>query len=377
MAGQQRAAKLKVRSTDKPDPSIVLLTSLFVVAGLLLVFDTTYFYSKTYYGGGYAMIGKHLVSIVLGLIAMLVLSNTRSDTMERWARPAFIVATLAVVATAIPQIGTEVNGARRWISLGFFNLQPAEFAKLAFVVFVASELSRKGKKLADWRRGIGPILGFMVVLQLPLLLQPDFGSIVLVGLLAMSLMFLAGVPLRQLGVVCGGLGGLAAILIQAEPYRVKRFLCFLNPWEEAQGACYQLVQSFRTFASGGYTGIGLGSSLHKAGWLPEAHTDFVFAIVGEEGGLVGATIVLAFYSVFVYRGFRVAHRHPAQFGQLLAAGIALMFALQVLINMGVVLGMLPTKGLVLPFLSYGGSSMIVMLAAVGILMSVSRELRER
>jgi cell division protein FtsW len=377
MAGQQRAVKLRIRSTDRPDPSILLLTLLFVVAGVLLVFDTTYFFSKTYYGGGYAMIGKHITSILLGLIAMFALSQTRSDTIEKWARPVFVIATLAVAATNIPQVGTCTNGACRWISFGPFNFQPAEFAKLSFVVFASSELARKGKKLSQWREGIAPILGFMLVLQAPLLLQPDFGSIVLVGLLAMSLMFLAGVPIKQLGLVCGVLAACGAALVKAEPYRIKRFLCFLDPWEQSQGACYQLVQSFRTFASGGYTGIGLGSSLHKAGWLPEAHTDFVFAIIGEEGGLAGATIVLMFFSIFVYRGFRVAHRHPAQFGRLLAAGIALMFALQVLINMGVVLGILPTKGLVLPFLSYGGSSILVMLAAVGVLMSASRELRER
>jgi cell division protein FtsW len=200
---------------------------------------------------------------------------------------------------------------------------------------------------------------------------------VLICVLGGALMFLAGVPFWQLGslVGLGGVGIVAAVLL--EPYRLKRMLCFLNPDDDPQGACYQLIQSYRTFGSGGLMGIGVGASRQKAGWLPEAHNDFVFAVIGEEAGLVGACVILLLFAVLAYRGFRIAHRHPDAFGQLLAAGVTLAIVLQALINMGVVVGLLPTKGLALPFLSYGGSSTLVSLALIGILMSLSRELRER
>lgn len=374
---RQTTRRLRVRSSDRPDPAIAALTLLFVSVGVLMVFDTTYFYSQTYLGDGYMMLGKHGTSIVMGVILLLLMARTRSYHLERWARPALVIALLFVALTLIPGVGSCVKGACRWIRIGPLNFQPAELAKCTFVIYLAAELTRKGEELRDWRKGLLPTLAVVAGLAALFLKQPDFGTTVLIGALSFALMFLAGVPLRHLAACILPLVGAAVVLVQQEPYRLKRFLCFLDPWVEPQGACYQLVQSFRTFASGGITGSGLGSSMQKTGWLPEAHTDFVFAVIGEEGGLVGAIAVLLLFTLFSYRGFRVAHRHPQMFGQLLAAGITLLISLQVLINMGVVLGLLPTKGLVLPFLSYGGSSMMVTLACVGILMSLSRELRER
>jgi len=356
---------------------LVWLTVVFVTLGILLVFDTTYFRSKIYYDSGFQMLGKHLVSIVMGAGLLGVLSRRRSTTIQRWAWPALFASCALLLLTHVPGLKHCANGACRWVTLGPLNFQPAEFVKLAFVAVVASHLCHVHKRVHEWRYGVLPVVALMGVLQVVLVLQPDFGTVVLLGSLAIALMFLAGVPLLKLGALCLPLVMGAVLLVQLEPYRLRRFLCFLDPSQDPLGACYQLKQSFRTFASGSYTGIGLGSSLQKSGWLPEAHTDFVFAIVGEEGGLAGACFVLFLFILFVYRGLRIAYRHPEPFGQLLAAGLTLTIAIQVLINMGVVLGLLPTKGLALPFLSYGNSSMLATLASVGMLLALSRELRER
>lgn len=374
---KQKRQRLRVRSSDKPDPWIGTLTGLFLIIGLLLVFDTTYWFSEKYFDDGYHMIAKHVVSIALGLVGMFVLSRCRSDLLERYAQPLFVLTAAMLLLPLLPWFGVCSKGACRWVAVGPFNFQPAEFAKVAFVIYVAAALTRKAGHLKDWRYGIGPTLIVIGVVVGFLMMQPDFGTAVLIGAMGIALMFLAGVPTWQLGLLgSAGVGAIAAAVI-VEPYRLRRFLCFLDPSEDPAGACYQLIQSYRTFGSGRLTGIGVGASRQKAGWLPEAHNDFVFAVVGEEAGLLGAVVIVVLFGLLAYRGFRIANRHPEMFGQLLAAGVTLALALQALINMGVVVGLLPTKGLALPFLSYGGSSMLVSLALIGILMSLSRELRER
>jgi len=370
-------SSVSTRVGGRADPALVGLTVALVVAGVIVVFDTTYFRSQAAHANGFAMLGRHLSSILMGTLLLGFLSRRRSRTIQRGAVYAFAISTFLLLLTHVDGISHCANGACRWVRLGPLNFQPSEFIKLAFVALTASVLTSAGARVREWRYGIFPILGLMAFLQLILVMQPDFGSVVLLGLLAFALMYLAGVPLYKLLIPSLPAVVLGVLAVKYEPYRLRRFLCFLDPWEEPQGACYQLVQSFRTFALGGYTGSGLGSSMQKSGWLPEAHTDFVFAVIGEEIGIAGAIFVLLLFCAFVYRGMRIAYRHPETYGQLLAAGLTLALAIQVLINMGVVLGLLPTKGLALPFLSYGNSSMLATLATVGMLMALSREVRER
>jgi len=374
---QASASRVKVRSSDRPDPWIIALTLVFIAVGSMFVLDTTYFFSQRTYGDGYRMVAKHAVSIVIGAILMLGFSRCRSDLLERLARPALVVAGVLLLLPLFPGIGSCTKGACRWITIGPLNIQPAEIAKAAFVVYMAASLTSKGGRLREWKHGLLPALLTMGVLGAVLLKQPDFGSAVLIGIIGMVMMFLAGVPLYQLALLSLPAAAGAALLIWLEPYRLGRFLCFLDPGQDPAGACYQVVQSSRTFGSGGILGVGLGNSIQKTGYLPEAHTDFIFSVIGEEMGVIRAALVLLCFCVLAYRGFRIAHRHPEMFGQLLAAGITFALISQALINMGVVLGLLPTKGLVLPFFSYGGSSMMMSLACIGILMSLSRELRER
>jgi cell division protein FtsW len=377
VAVAERPGRLRVRSTDRSDPWILGMTLLFVAAGVLFVFDTTYFFSQTHFGDGYRMITKHAASILLGGLLLWVCSRARSDQLQRWAWPIFVAGVAFLAVPLIPGVGSCNKGACRWVNVGPLNIQPAELVKVAFVLSVAALLTRKGSDVRRLRDAFLPTLALMGVVAGLLLAQPDLGSVALIGLLGLSMMFLAGVPLYQLALLVAPVVAAGYFLVLNVPWRLKRILCFTDAWADPKGACYQLVQSYRTFGSGGVEGIGVGASLQKTGWLPEAHTDFILAVIGEEAGLLGSVLVVLAFAVLAYRGFRVAHRHPDGFGQLLAAGVTLTLTYQALVNMGVVLGLLPTKGLVLPFISYGGSAMLMALASIGILMSLSRELRGR
>ncbi|HYD47481.1 MAG TPA: putative peptidoglycan glycosyltransferase FtsW, partial [Terriglobales bacterium] len=256
-------------------------------------------------------------------------------------------------------------------------LQPAEFTKVGFVIVAAAYLTKRADRLRNPFFGIVPVLGTVGVLGGILLMQPDFGTAALLGAIAVLMLFLAGVPVWQLVAPGAAMVAAAAYLVISEPYRFKRLTVFLNPDADPQGVGWQLRQALIAFGSGQVTGQGLGASTQKTGWLPEAHTDFIFSVIGEETGLIGAISIVALFALVAWRGFRIAHRHSEPFAQLLAAALTLIITLQAMINMGVVLGLLPTKGIGLPFISYGGSSMMVFLAAAGILLSLSRELRER
>lgn len=369
---------VKVRVDDRPDPWIVAVTAALVVCGLIFVFDTSYFFSVHNYGDGYRVVAKHVISILIGAAAMRVMARCPSEWLERRAAWVLGASLAALALTAIPGVATCANGACRWISLaGVFNFQPAEVAKVGFVIFTAAWLTRHADRLRNVAYGLLPICALVGLIGVLLLLQPDFGTAVLVGALAIALMFLAGVPTWQLaGVASVGMAG-AFFLIKMSPYRVRRFVCFLDPSADPLGVCWQLRQALMAFGSGQLTGQGLGASTQKSGWLPEAHTDFIFSVIGEETGLVGAAVVFIGFAVLAVRGFRVAHRHPDMFGQMLAAGITLVIVMQAMLNMGVILGLLPTKGIGLPYISYGGSSVMVFLASTGLLMALSRELRER
>jgi len=369
--------RLRVRVSDRSDPWIVWTVILLVLVGAVFVLDTTYFISQEQYGSHYWMLTKHLVSVSLGAVAMFALSRLRSDRLQRSALWILVFGLVLLPIPLLPGVGVCSNGACRWISLGLFNIQPGELIKVAFVVFAAAFLTARADKVRNWRYGLLPTLAVASLIGGLLLLEPDFGTAVVVALVAGVMLFLIGVPFVQVG----GLAALAAaaggLLVWAEPYRFKRFVGFLDPWADVHGSGYQLAQSFRAFGSGELFGVGMGASRQKAGWLPEAHTDFIYSVIGEETGLVGASLVLICFALLAYRGFRIAHRHPDTFGQMLAAGLTFMITMQAVFNICVTLGLLPTKGMVLPFLSYGGSAMLVTLAMVGMLMSLSRELRER
>jgi cell division protein FtsW len=355
------------------DPWLVIAVAALVGLGVVMVFNISYFYSQEKVGDATYFFRRHLISIGLGVLACFFTSRLGSETYRRLAYPAIGVAIVALVMVLIPGIGVVRGGARRWLHLGPLSLQPTEAAKAALVLYLARSLSRKGERVRELVGGVLPhclVVGLIAALAL---LEPDFGTAVLAGALLFFMLFAGGARLQHLLVPLLAALPLLVYEVTKAGYRMKRLLAFLDPAQDPRGIGFQLMQSFIAFGSGRLWGVGLGESRQKMFYLPEAHTDFIFSVIGEELGLAGALLVLALFAVVAARGFRIARRHPDPFASLLAFGVTVSLVLQGIVNAGVVLGCLPTKGLALPFLSYGGSAMIAALAQVGVLLALARE----
>lgn len=355
-------------------PDIWLLTAVsgLLGFGIVMVLNVSYFHAEARYGDPYLFFRKHVVAVAVGLTLMLIVSRVRLDVLERWASVMLPLCLLALLMVLAPGVGSARGGAQRWIAFGGFSLQPAEFVKLGMVLYLARWISRHRGELHNFRDGVLPALACVGACCALMLGQPDFGTAVILGLLLLLMLYVGGArPAHLLGLVlCGSVGILLAV--QLAPYRMRRLLSFRDPWAYSQDAGFQLVQSLIAFGSGGLGGVGLGQSKQKMLFLPEAHTDFIFALVGEELGLIGALVVLTLFAVVAVRGFRIAMRHPDSFASLLAFGLTAVLILSAVVNIGVVLGMLPTKGLPLPFLSYGGSALLATMLEVGLLAALSR-----
>jgi cell division protein FtsW len=369
--------RVGVRMSDRPDPWVVGLVAILTVLGLIFVFDASTFVSNYHFGDGYRMIIKHAVSAAVGVVLLWICSRCPSDFLRRRAYWIFAVSVPLVAATLIPHIGIEVNGARRWIPFGLFNLQPSEFIKISYVILVAAWMEKVSDRVRNPLYSILPVMAVFGAIGVMLLGQPDFGTTALLGGIAVLMLLLGGVPWWQLFVPAAAMGGAGFYLIFTSEYRWNRVMAFIDPEKDPLGAGYHLLQALTAFGSGGLTGQGLGASTSKSGYLPEPHTDFIFSVIGEEVGLIGSAAIVVLFGLLAWRGFRIAHRHSEPFAQLLAAGLTLIIVLQAMINMGVVLGLLPTKGIGLPFISYGGSSIMAFLSIGGLLLTLTRELLER
>ena len=356
----------------RPDVWLLTAVSGLLGFGIVMVLNVSYFHAEARYGDPYLFFRKHVVAVAVGLTLMLIVSRVRLDVLERWASVMLPLCLLALLMVLAPGIGSARGGAQRWIAFGGFSLQPAEFVKLGMVLYLARWISRHRGELHNFRDGVLPALACVGACCALMLGQPDFGTAVILGLLLLLMLYVGGArPAHLLGLVlCGSVGILLAV--QLAPYRMRRLLAFRDPWAYSQDAGFQLVQSLIAFGSGGLGGVGLGQSKQKMLFLPEAHTDFIFALVGEELGLIGALVVLTLFAVVAVRGFRIAMRHPDSFASLLAFGLTAVLILSAVVNIGVVLGMLPTKGLPLPFLSYGGSALLATMLEVGLLAALSR-----
>ena len=322
---------------------------------------------------------RQLVYMLIGVLAMLVTLAIPVGLWEQFRFPLLFLGFALLIAVLIPGIGREVNGSWRWIGLGPINLQPSELAKLFAVVFLAGYLvHRRDEVKEQWFGFIKPfmVLGPMAWL---LIIEPDFGATVVLMGAATGMLFLGGVGLFRFTLLFGSLGGLAALLVLFEPYRLQRLTSFLNPWNDPYGTGYQLTQALIAFGRGEWLGTGLGNSIQKQFYLPEAHTDFVFAVLAEELGLIGALAAFALLIFVAVRALYVglwAEKAGRYFSAYLAYGLAIMWCGQVLINVGVNIGLLPTKGLTLPFLSYGGSSLVVCCISLGLLLRIDWERRQ-
>ena len=355
------------------DPWLILAVAALVGLGLIMVFNVSYFHGQERFGDALVFFRKQLLGIGLGVVALGLASRVPADIYRRAAYPLLAIALVALVLVLIPGIGSVRGGARRWMVIGPLSLQPTEFAKIAIVLYLAHSLTRKGERVESFKIGVLPhalVVGLMAGLAV---LEPDFGTLVLAAGLLIAMLYVGGVRIRHLGFLAFTAVPALGLIALHKPHVLERIFGFLNPDVDPLGVNFQLQQSFIAFGSGGLWGVGLGESRQKMFYLPEAHTDFIFSVVGEELGLLGALLVLALFTVVAVRGFRIALRHPDPFASLLAFGVTLSIVLQVAVNVGVVLGCLPTKGLALPFLSYGGSAMIASLAQIGVLLALARE----
>ena len=348
---------------------LVLVTLALVAFGMVMVYSATS--ASATIGGGNPIyyLKRQAIFAAIGLVAMVVLRRCSYRSL-RHSAPLLIVGSLLLLAVALVG-GQNVNGARRWIDLGAASFQPSEIAKLAVVVWVALYLSKRPvpATLGELVKPLGLLLAVFCAL---ILAEPDLGTVIAICVIVAAMLVVAGAPLRMLAVASAIAGGIVLVAIWLEPYRRTRFFSFINPWHDSQGAGYQIVNSMIGIGSGGLFGKGLGESVEKIFYLPEAHTDMIFSIIGEELGLVGVTLVIAAYAAFAWAGLTIALRCADPFGKALAVGITTLVCGQAALNLAAVVGAAPLTGITLPLVSYGGTSLVVMLASVGILLNIAR-----
>ncbi len=340
--------------------------------GITMVLSTSYLYAQERFGDGTYFFRKQLIAAGIGLGALFITALIPPATYRRFAYPLLGIVLLLLMMLLTPGIGVVRGGARRWLGVGGFVFQPAELAKLSLVLYLAHSLAKKSDKITTFSVGVLPHLVIGGIFLGLIVMEPDLGTAVTLGLLLFLMLFVAGARPSHLALI--GLAALpvVAFAVMGKEYRMRRLLTFLDPWADASKSGFQIIQSYIAFGSGQLWGRGLGESRQKLFYLPEAHTDFIFSVIGEEMGLLGALAVLALFAVIIMRGLRLAGRIEDPFSQHLAFGLTTLLALQALIHMGVVMGLMPTKGLVLPFISYGGSAMVINLIEAGMLLSLSR-----
>ena len=347
---------------------LVLVTLGLVAFGLVMVYSASSARAMLAAGDPAYYLKRQALYALLGLAALAVLSRLDFRSLRFAAGP--LVGVAFVLLLAVLALGTEVNGARRWLSTGVIDFQPSELAKLALALWVAAFLARRPapRNLSELLRPLGLVVGLASGL---ILVEPDLGTAIAIAVMVTAMLVVAGTPAR---VLAGGAGIAGLILLAAiwlEPYRRTRFLSFLDPWQDPDGAGFQSVQAMIALGSGGFFGVGLGESVQKVYYLPEASTDMIFAIVGEELGLFGSIGVIVAFTLFGYAGFNIALRCREPFGKFLATGLTALVCGQAAVNMGAVLGLLPLTGIPLPFVSYGGSSLVIGLASVGVLLNIA------
>lgn len=359
-----------------PDSILATVTVMLMAIGIISVYSagvmegTVHFESTTHF------VIRQMIAAVIGLAGMVLASRLPLSTIEKFATVFGVVTLIVLALVLIPGIGTVVGGARRWIRLGPINFQPSEFARLATVLLVAKYAATHAEELKTLR-GFGKAMLLPAVFAGLINLEPDFDTALMVLLIGGIILFCAGIPLGYV-LIIGTAGVIGAwMLVIGSEYRYQRILGFLDPWSDARGKGYHIIQSWTAMGSGGFFGKGLGNSVQKLGFLPEAHTDFIFAIIGEEGGFIVASAIVALFGVLAWRGYRIAAAQTIPFARYLAIGITAMITLQALLNMMVVTGLAPTTGVPLPLVSYGGTSWIFMATSIGLLWGLSRNLPQK
>lgn len=352
---------------------LVISTAFLVITGLVMILSASSIAAFEQYGSGFFFFGRQAIAAAVGAVALFVASRTDHRLWQRLALPAAVASALLLVVVLLPGVGRAAYGSSRWLAIGSFTLQPSELVKFSLLVLVAAIVAARPDRVGDLGYLGTRVLPPVAIAGLLVMRQPDLGTTLIITGSVFLLLFAAGMPMRQvLGTGAAGLVVGMGLIFGAD-YRRERFLAFLDPWGDPTETGWQLTQGLLAFGSGGWVGVGLGASRQKWLYVPNAHTDFIFAIIGEELGLVGSLVILLGFAVLLIAGVRVAVRASDTFGRLLAAGIVAWFGLQTVVNLGAVTGVLPITGVPLPFISYGGSSLVVTMGAVGVLISIARD----
>ncbi|MBU0469789.1 MAG: putative lipid II flippase FtsW [Candidatus Omnitrophica bacterium] len=352
--------------------SIAAIVAFLLSIGVIFIYSSSGIYALEEFGDKTFFLKRHILFLCVALVVTIATMVVDYRDLQKAAKPLLVLTIILLVLVLVPGIGKSSFGARRWFKIGPFSFQPSEFAKITLLLYTADFLARKRSKIKDFWVGFVPLMIVLNVVCLLIVKQPDLGNTLLIASIVMILMIIDGASFKHIG----GLMLMAApalyYLVVKVPYRWRRIVSFWDPWADAQGVGFQLTQSQIALGSGGFWGIGLGKSIQKLFYLPAAHTDFILSIIGEESGFVGTFIVVMLFVAFIWQGARIAKRVADPFGYFLSSGIVAMIGLQAVINIGVSIGAFPTKGLPLPFVSYGGSALIFNVIAVGLLLNISR-----
>ena len=358
----------------KLTPDLWLFATMVVLCsvGVVMIYSASAIIAVDRFHDPFFFLKKQFFWAVIGFGCLWLALRLDYRQLERLVVPLLVVSFVLLVLVLVPPFGQVINGTRRWFRAGPLSFQPVELAKFSLVLYLAAFLSRRREQMSSFTQGLVPpllVAGLMAALTI---VQPDLGNSVALVILTLVLAFLAGARVIHMLAIAATALPVVGLLIALRPYRWRRMLAFVNPWDDPQGSGFQIIQSFLALGSGGWFGLGLGESRQKLFYLPEPYTDFVFAILGEELGLVGAVVVVGLFAVLIWRGLRVGLRAPDAFGAYLALGLTIMLATQTLVNLGVVTGALPTKGLPLPFVSFGGSALLLTMFSTGVLLNISQ-----
>ncbi len=357
--------------------NIFLLISVVIISlfGVLMIYSSSYIWAEYKFNDPYKFLKSQLIFLILGYIIMFIVSKINYQKYQKYSNIIFGICFILIVLVLIPGIGTIRNGSRSWFGVGGFGIQPSEFTKLGLIIFTSKYLKNNNKELRDIKKGVLPILIVLMLVFGLIMLQPDFGTGVVIVISIVALLFVSGVKMNffiKIGLL--GLVGVVVLIIIA-PYRMERIVSFLNPWSDPLGSGFQIIQSMYAIGPGGLLGLGFGNSIQKHFYLPEPQTDFIFSIISEEFGFMGILIVSSLFITIIYQGIKISIKCEDAFGKYLAFGITFSLAFQTLLNLMVVVGLIPVTGVTLPFLSYGGSSLLITLLSMGILLNISKSTR--
>jgi cell division protein FtsW len=358
-------------TVKKPDMVLLLVTLVLVTIGTVMIYSSSSIIAMERFKDGQYFLKKQLFFVLIGLGLMVLMTKIPHEQLRRFAYPGILLSVVLLSLLLVPHVGIKAGGATRWLRVGIFSFQVTEMVKIVIVLFLAHLLTKKIKHVTEFKKGVLVPLSITLLIVGLVVLEPDFGTAVIITAVMMLMLYLSGCRVLHLAGLALCFAPVGLWLIFHKSYRLQRLLSFLDPWKDPQNTGFQIIQSLLSFGTGGTFGVGIGDGMQKLFYLPEPHTDFILSVIAEEGGFIAVALVILLFILLIIRGFLISFKAPDLFSTLLAAGLTMVIALEAFINIAGVMGLIPLKGLALPFISYGGTSLIMSLTAVGILLNIS------